>query len=57
MELGLTAEIMYRELKDDIESRLHQAKVEGLISYEQYKEKLDYQYGEAFYWVNKIFSE
>jgi len=56
-ELGLTEEKMYRELKDEIEARLHQAKVEGLISYEQYKEKLDYNCAEALEWVNKIFAE
>jgi orotate phosphoribosyltransferase-like protein len=56
-ELDLTEEIMYRELKDDIEERLHQAKSKGLISYEQYKEKLDYYYMEALVWINKIFAE
>lgn len=56
-ELDLTEEIMYRELKDDIEERLHQAKSKGLISYEQYKERLDYYYMEAMAWVNKIFAE
>lgn len=56
-ELDLTGDIMYRELKDDIEERLHQAKSKGLISYEEYKEKLDYYYAEALAWVNKIFAE
>ena len=57
IELDLTDDIMYRELKDDIEESLHQAKSKGLISYEQYKEKLDYYYMEALVWVNKIFGE
>jgi orotate phosphoribosyltransferase-like protein len=56
-ELDLTEEIMYRELKDDIDERLHQAKSMGLISYEQYKDKLDYYCAEALEWVHKIFAE
>lgn len=56
-ELDLTKEIMYRELKEDIESRLHQAKSNGIISYEQYKEKLEYYYADALEWVTKIFPE
>lgn len=56
-ELDLTEEIMYRELKDDIEERLHQAKSKGLISYEQYKENLENYYAEALEWVHKIFAE
>ena len=56
-ELDLPEEIIYRELKDDIEECLHQAKSKGLISYEQYKEKLDYYCMEALVWINKIFAE
>lgn len=56
-ELDLTEEIMYRELKDDIDERLHQAKANGLIDYEQYKEKLDYYCAEALEWVGKIFAQ
>jgi orotate phosphoribosyltransferase-like protein len=56
-ELDLTGDIMYRELKDNIEERLHLAKSKGLISYEEYKEKLDFYYAEALAWVNKIFAE
>jgi orotate phosphoribosyltransferase-like protein len=56
-ELDLTEEIMYRELKDDIEERLHQAKSKGLISYEQYKEKFENYCTEALEWVHMIFAE
>lgn len=55
-ELGLTQETMYRELKDDIEERLHQAKSKGLISYEQYKEKIEYYNEMANKWVYEIFT-
>jgi hypothetical protein len=55
-ELGYTADVMYAKLKEIIEKDLHQAKVEGLITYEQYQSKISYYNELALKWVGEIFS-
>jgi hypothetical protein len=55
-ELGYTADAMYSKLKGIIEKDLHQAKVEGLITYEQYKNKIGYYNEIALKGVGEVFS-
>lgn len=55
-ELGYTADAMYSQLKGIIEKDLHQAKVEGLITYEQYGNKIGYYNELALKGVGEIFS-
>lgn len=56
-ELGYTHESMYAALRADNESRLHQAKSLGLITYEQYQYKVDLYGEKALKWVDKIFGD
>lgn len=54
---GYTADTMYSALKQVIESGLHEAKVKGLITYDEYSAKLSYYYDLAFQVVGNIFSD
>ena len=56
MELGYTEEKMYAALQQICEESLHSAKVQGLITYEQYKNKLEYYNELSLKWVDKIFA-
>ena len=56
-ELGYNHENMYAALQADNESRLHQAKAKGLITYEQYQYKVGLYGEKALKWVNKIFGD
>ena len=54
-ELGYNHETMYAALKVKIQNQLHEAKVLGLISYEQYEYKVNHYNEKALKWVNEIF--
>ncbi len=55
-ELGYTQDTLLAAVKTVIESNLHEAKVQGLISYEKYTSKVSYYNGLAEKWVGKIFA-
>ena len=55
-ELGYTEESMYAALHEIIKARLHEAKVKGLISYDQYEYKVELYGEKAHKWTNKIFA-
>ena len=56
-EFNYDKDTMYAHLKEIIEERLHHAKKQGLITYEQYKHKVEYYNEKALKWVNEIFAE
>ena len=56
VEYGYTADTMYAALKKAVEANLHVAKVQGFITYDEYKVKLDYYYSLALKWTGDIFS-
>lgn len=54
-ELGYGMDSMYAALRTIIEARLHEAKMLGLISYEQYEYKVNHYSEKALNWINEIF--
>jgi hypothetical protein len=48
---------MYSALKQVIEAGLHEAKVKGLITYDEYSAKLSYYYDVALQVVGNIFAD
>jgi hypothetical protein len=56
-ELDYNADKMYSELRELAERELHDAKVDGLISYEQYQSMLAEFSETAMGWVQEIFAD
>ncbi len=56
-ELGYSEDSMYQKLRETAEKELHDAKTDGLISYEQYLEMLDDYTVIIKDWVHEIFSD
>lgn len=54
-ELGYDADSMYAALQAKIEAQLHEAKMLGLITYEQYEYKVGHYSEKALHWVSEIF--
>ena len=48
---------MYKKIKEIAEQELHDAKINGLISYDQYKEMLELYNKSVESWVKEIFSD
>ncbi|MBN2076467.1 MAG: hypothetical protein JW762_13040 [Dehalococcoidales bacterium] len=57
IELGYSEESMYKKIRGIAEQELHDAKISGLISYDQYKEMLESYSNTAESWVQEIFSD
>ncbi|UCD09653.1 MAG: hypothetical protein JSU79_03145, partial [Dehalococcoidales bacterium] len=57
IELGYSKESMYKEIRGIAEKELHDAKISGLINYDQYKEMLELYSNTAESWVHNIFSD
>jgi orotate phosphoribosyltransferase-like protein len=57
IELGYSEESMYKKIKEIAEQELHDAKISGLINYDQYKEMLDLYDTSVESWVKEIFSD
>jgi predicted DNA-binding protein YlxM (UPF0122 family) len=56
-ELGYSEESMYKKIREIAEQELHDAKITGLINYDQYKEMLESYSCTAKSWVQKIFAD
>jgi hypothetical protein len=56
-ELGYSEESMYKKIREIAEKELHDAKISGLINYEQYKDMLESYSSTAKSWVHEIFSD
>jgi len=57
VELGYSEESMYKKIRGIAEQELHDAKISGLINYDQYKEMLEFYSKVAESWVKEIFSD
>jgi hypothetical protein len=55
IELGYSEESMYKEIRGIAEKELHDAKISGLITYDQYKEMLEFYSNTAELWVQEVF--
>ena len=57
IELGYSKESMYKKIEGVAEQELHDAKINGLINYDQYKEMLELYNKSVESWVKEIFSD
>jgi len=57
VELEYSEESMYKKIRGIAEQELHDAKINGLISYDQYKEMLEFYSKSAESWIKEIFSD
>ncbi|UCC15929.1 MAG: hypothetical protein JSU58_06020 [Dehalococcoidales bacterium] len=57
VELGYSEESMYKKIRGIAEQELHDAKISGLINYDQYKEMLELYSNSAESWVKEIFAD
>jgi orotate phosphoribosyltransferase-like protein len=57
IELGYSEESMYKKIEGVAEQELHDAKINGLINYDQYKEMLELYNKSVESWVKEIFSD
>ena len=56
-ELGYSEESMYKKIRGIAEQELHDAKISGVITYDQYKEMLESYSNTVESWVQEIFSD
>jgi hypothetical protein len=56
-ELGYSKESMYKKIRGIAEQELHDAKISGIITYDQYKEMLESYSNTVESWVQEIFSD
>lgn len=56
-ELGYSEESMYKKIRGIAEQELHDAKISGIITYDQYKEMLESYSNTVESWVQEIFSD
>ena len=57
IELGYSQESMYKKIRGIAEEELHDAKINGLINYEQYKVMLEHYCISVESWVKEVFSD